>query len=361
MAHSKDLKSFQMAVSHLQFPLQNIIYADRAGNILYLYNGIIPRRPGGVWSDWAGIIPASTAGALVTDHLTYAELPKLINPSSGFIANSNNDPWTSTYPFELNPKNYPVYVTDTAFKNFDLRSARSIKILTSQEKLSFEQLVELQSSTRSELADRTIDELVEFGINSENDLSRKAAMVLKNWDRNMDAESKGAVLFANWFFAARKERMFERAFSTDDPLNTPNTLTLDAKAKLLGVAQQTMKNYGQLDVAWGVVYKTSYADKTFNGGLGLGEIGSFNAGFYSRAADSKWNLAGGSAFTSVIEFGNKIRAKGILSYGNSSEKNSPFRGDQLQLMIDRKLREIWFYQSDIDRNTVTVEKLRGTR
>jgi len=320
MAHSKNLKSFQTAVSQQQLPLQNIIYADRAGKILYLYNGIIPRRPGGAWSDWAGIIPASTAGALVTDHLTYAELPKLINPSSGFIANSNNDPWTSTYPFELNPKNYPNYVTDTPFKNFDLRSQRSIKLLTKSEKLSFEQLVELQSSTYSELADRTVGELIEFGERSNNDLARQAATVLKNWDRKLEERSAGAVLFANWYFAARRGKIFEKAFSNEDPLNTPNTLTNEAKAKLLDAASQTTKSYGRLDVTWGGVYRTSYAGKTLAGGLGLGEIGSFNAGFYTRASDAKWNLAGGSAFTSVVEFGKRVRAKGILSYGNSTEK-----------------------------------------
>lgn len=358
MAKSTNLKDFQKAVRSLQLPLQNIIYADIRGNTFYLYNGIIPKRPSHNFTDWAGIISASKNGALVKEYLSYDELPKLTNPKTGFIANSNNDPWTSTYPFELNPKDYPQYVSDKTFKNFDWRSVKSIKLLTSYEKLSFEKLVELQSSTHSELADRTVDELVAFGMNSGVELLKKAAAVLKSWDRKMDADSQGAVLFANWYFSCRKLRMFEVDFSQEDPLNSPNKLTLEAKAKLLDAAQQTIKNYGQLAIAWGEVYQTSYAGKTYKGGLGLGEVGSFNAGFYSRGIDSKWDLAGGSAFTAVAEFGNRIRAKGLLSYGNSSEKNSPFKGDQLALMSERKLRDIFFYQDEIGQNVSLREKLR---
>jgi len=38
---------------------------------------------------------------------------------------------------------------------------------------------------------------------------------------------------------------------------------------------------------------------------------------------------GGSAYTSVIEFGNKIKANKILSYGNTSQNESSFKGYQL--------------------------------
>ena len=358
MAKSANLKDFQTAVKQLQLPLQNIIYADKKGNIFYLYNGIIPKRPNGNFADWAGIIPSEKEGALVKTYLSYDELPKMINPTSGFIANSNNDPWSSTFPFELNTKDFPAYITDTPFKNFDLRSVRSIKFLQSKEKFGFEDLVEMQSSTKSELADRVLIELIEFGESSENDLLKKAAEVLKNWDGKTDTESKGAVLFANWYFAARKIKMFENDFSLENPLNTPNKLTIEAKNKLLDAAQLTIKNYSSLDIAWGEVYQTNYAGKILKGGLGLGEIGSFNAGFYQRGKDSKWNLAGGSAFTAVVEFGKKIRAKGILSYGNSTENSSSFRADQLSLMTTRKLRDVWFYEDEIDKNTVKRETLR---
>ena len=71
-----------------------------------------------------------------------------------------------------------------------------------------------------------------------------------------------------------------------------------------------------------------------------------------------YTLLGGSAYTSVVEFGKQIKAKGILSYGNSSQNDSPFKGDQIQLLIDRKLRDIWFYSDDIDNNIYLKETLQ---
>lgn len=357
MAAARDLKSFKNALRRLQLPLQNIVYADRGGNILYFFNGIIPRRPGGKFQDWNGIIRADKNGALVNDYLGFDELPAIENPPSGFVANSNNDPWTSTFPFRLDPSRYAPYLTGKPFGNFDLRSVNSIKLLRQKSKLTMDDVARLQSSTRSELADRILDELIAFGKNSEDRQLKQAADVLSAWDREFESRSKGAVLFAAWFFSARKVMMFADEFSPDKPLNTPSALTAEAKAKLADAVAQTLKNYGRLDVEWGEVYQTNFNGKRLKGGLGLGELGSFNAGFYRKGTGGNWELAGGAAFTSVVEFGKRIKAKGLLSYGNFSNTPPAFVKDQLQMMIDRRLRDISFYPAEIARNTKKTEKL----
>jgi acyl-homoserine-lactone acylase len=360
MAKASNLEEFQTAMQMLQLPLQNIIYADKHGDIFYLYNGIIPKRPGGNLSDWSKVIPSSKPGTIVKEYVSYEDLPKFKNPTSGFVANSNNGPWTSTYPFIEESLNFPPYIANKAFTDFNYRSTRSIKMILSEEKLSFDKLVEMQSSTYAELADRTVDELVSFGLQANESLLNEAASVLKNWDRKLDAPSKGAVLFVNWYFKSRKMKMFEVEFSENDALNTPNTLTLEAKKMLLLAAKDTKEKYERLDIEWGEVYEMNYADKKVKGGLGLSEIGSFNAGFYSRTSKTNYTLSGGSAYTSVVEFGKQIKAKGILSYGNASQNDSPYKGDQLQLLVDRKLRDIWFYEEDIDANTSKKESLKFT-
>ena len=360
MAKSKNLKDFESAMEMLQLPLQNVIYADKQGEIFYLYNGIIPKRPSGTLQDWSGITPSTKPGALVNEYVAYEDLPKIKNPKSGFVANSNNGPWSSTYPFVSKPKDYPSYIANDPFENFDYRSRRSIKMILSEPKLSFDEIVKMQSSTYSELADRTVDELVSFAENSDDSLLNQAAVILKGWDRKLDTESKGAVLFTNWYFATRKMDVFKLKLNKEDALNTPNTLSEESKTKLLTVAEITIQKYGKLDVAMGEVYKINYAGKSLRGGLGLNELGSFNAGFYRPMSKEKttYTLLGGSAYTSVVEFGEKINAKGILSYGNASQNGSPFQGDQIQLLIDRELRDIWFYDKDIDENFSLKEILQ---
>jgi len=359
MSKAKNLSEFKTATKKLQLPLQNIIYSDKNGDIFYLYNGIIPERPGGTLKEWSKIIPATNPGALITQYISYNDLPKFTNPKSGFVANSNNDPWTSTYPFEITPEAFPSYITGKPYKNFDNRSRNSLKMIVSEDKLSFDEIVQLQSSTYAELTDRTLPELIEFAKKSSEALLKESSEVLTKWNRTLDTSSKGSVLFVNWFNSLKKTNVFEIKFSKENPLNTPNTLTQEAKMLLLKAAEETQENYGKLDISWGEVYETNYANKTLKGGLGLSEVGSFNAGFYRPMSKTKYTLLGGSAFTSVVEFGDMIKAKGILSYGNASQKGSPFIGDQIQLLLDRKLRDIWFYPKDIDKHLYLKENLQN--
>ncbi|SFS69964.1 penicillin acylase family protein [Lutibacter maritimus] len=357
MAKSNNFNEFEKALKTLQLPLQNIIYADKKGTIFYLYNGIIPKRPNGTLNDWSGIIKSTRPGALVTEFVNYEELPKIKNPNSGFLANSNNGPWTSTYPFLRQPENFPSYISSQLYTNFDNRARRSIKMLLSMDRFDFDDVVNLSTSTYSELADRTIDELVDYGMHSKDTLLNKAAIALKNWDRKLDTNSKGAVLFINWYVSSNSMDIFKIKFSEENPLNTPNILTDNAKASLLDAAILTQEKYKDLEVSYGAVYKTNFADKSFEGSLGLSEVGSFNAGFYRPMSPKEFTLLGGSAYTSVVEFGEKIRAKGLLSYGNASQNKSPFKGDQLALMAKRQIRDIWFYEADIKKNTTKQEIL----
>ncbi|AVI50715.1 hypothetical protein C5O00_05825 [Pukyongia salina] len=357
MAKANNLAEFENAMKKLQLPLQNVVYADKEGHIFYLYNGIIPKRAEGSLVDWTKVVPATQYGSHVTEYLSYNELPKFLDPKSGFVANSNNEPWTSTYPYEISPENYPSYISDKPFKYFNYRSARSLKMILNEDKLNFEKIEILQASTYSELADRTLDGLVTYGERSSDTLLVEAATVLKNWDRTLDTSSIGGVLFTNWYRATKGINIFETEFSPQNPLNTPNTLNEEAKMLLLIAARNTIEKYGKLDISWGEVYETNYAGKSIRGGIGLSEIGSFNAGFYTPVDNNKYKLLGGSAFTSVVEFGDKIKSKGLLSYGNASQSNSPFKGDQLRLLIDRKLRNIWFYEDDIENNIFMKEVL----
>jgi len=49
----------------------------------------------------------------------------------------------------------------------------------------------------------------------------------------------------------------------------------------------------------------------------------------------------------VIEFGDKIKANVLLSYGNSTQENSTHNGDQLKLFSQNKLRDAYFYPAEV--------------
>ncbi|MET7990804.1 penicillin acylase family protein [Amycolatopsis sp. NPDC005232] len=84
---AKDWTAFRQAVSLFSAPAQNMIYADRAGNIGYQMSGALPVRgqgdgsyPAAGWTgdqDWTG-----TVG--------FDRLPTVFNPPEGYIVTANN-------------------------------------------------------------------------------------------------------------------------------------------------------------------------------------------------------------------------------------------------------------------------------
>ena len=81
---------------------------------------------------------------------------------------------------------------------FWARAQRSARMLADDDQITFDELIEYKHSTRIELADLILDDLVLAARQHGGSLARRAADVLEVWDRAVDAESRGAVLFIQW-------------------------------------------------------------------------------------------------------------------------------------------------------------------
>lgn len=69
MGKAQDFAQFQRALKQLQVPMFNIVYADKAGNVLFLDNGILPKHAQGdlkYWAGWCLAIPQPRCGARCT-------------------------------------------------------------------------------------------------------------------------------------------------------------------------------------------------------------------------------------------------------------------------------------------------------
>ncbi len=138
MIQAHNLEEFIAANSALQMPFFNVIYADRDGHILYVFGGQQPMRQGGDWGKYSGILDGSDPSLLWTDTFAWFDLPRAIDPPGGFVANSNNPPWTSTFnppgtptfPQTLDPAHFPAYISP---QFMDLRAQHGAIILQSRE------------------------------------------------------------------------------------------------------------------------------------------------------------------------------------------------------------------------------------
>jgi acyl-homoserine-lactone acylase len=55
-----------------------------------------------------------------------------------------------------------------------------------------------------------------------------------------------------------------------------------------------------------------------------------------------------SSFVAAIEFSQPVRAKALLSYGNSSQRGSPHHTDQLSYYSRKELRPVWRSRAEIE-------------
>ena len=358
MINSTGFDEFEAALKMAQIPFWNVMYADKAGTIFYLFNGLVPKRSEDSWAYWDRIIPGGNSADVWTEVHTYEELPKIKNPTGGWLQNANDPPWTSTIPTTLKADDYPGYM---APHYMTFRPQRSARMLMEDESVTFDELVGYKLSTRLEFADRILDDLFAAIDKSGSEKGRKAKAVLENWDREADADSKGMLLFYTWAnkFNPNRESNYEVKWDQDSPTLTPDGLADPALAVQLleeSVSELEAK-YGRLDLPWGDYYRIQYNDKNLPANGTDGSLGVFRVAWPGGGDDDHLYVGGGDSWVGVIEFGEKVTAKVLLSYGNATQKDSPHYGDQLELFSKKELRDAWITKNQVDAHTARVEVL----
>ncbi len=358
MGRARNLREFEAALKRLQIPMFTVMYADREGHILHLFNGRVPVRPKGEWN-WQRIVPGDTSATLWTDTHPVEELPRVLDPPSGWLQNANDPPWTTTFPPALDPNRYPPYMAPRAMA---FRPQRSARMLDEDSSVTFEEMIQYKHSSRMELADRILDDLIPAARKHGGETAHRAAAVLEAWDRCADAASRGSVLFQafaiEWNRRSRG-KPFATPWNESAPRTTPDGLADPAIAveALEAAAAQVEKNHKTLDVAWGEVHRFRIGDVDLPANGGPDTLGIFRNIGFAPQKDQRFAAAGGDSFVLAVEFSNPVRAMSVLSYGNASQPGSPHHGDQLKLLAAKKMRPVWRTRQEIEANLEAREVL----
>jgi acyl-homoserine-lactone acylase len=345
MAIARNFAEYEAQVKRLEVPTFNVTYADRAGRIQYLFNGALPRRKKGDLAFWAGVLPGNTSETLWTDYHSYEELPKVVDPATGWVQNTNDPPWTATLP-AMDASAFPKY---TAARDYTFRTISSLEMLSRPEKIDFAKLIEYKHSTRMELATRIKKDLVAAARAS----APEAAELLERWDGRADNDSRGAVLFEAW---ARKamgalltnKSIFAVPADPARPFETPAGLKDPAAAArlLAEAADEVRKRYGKLDVPYGEARRFAFRAADLPGNGADGGLGAFRVIRYGPNGPVH-----GDTFVACVEWRKGgPHAQVLLSYGNSSQPGTKHDIDQLPLLSAKKLRPAWRLRKDVEKN-----------
>jgi acyl-homoserine-lactone acylase len=377
MSTAKNFAEYEAQEKRLQIPMYNIMYADREGHIEYLFNAPVPRRSEGDYAMWSRPVDGSVSRLLPTGALTYEELPKVIDPASGYVQNSNQPPWDAAWPTMLDPKKYAPYVSPV-WPYF--RSDRSLRMLSEDKKMSFDMLLQKKLSTRAEAADRLLPDLLAAVDQYGTPKARQAAAVLKAWDRQTEASSTGAILFWNWATkfgmpaaGAASVRNFAVPYELDKPLATPAGIKdpAAAAAMLDAAARETERDFGALDKPWGEFLRLEINGQSggdtaaprgaamngvnLPGNGGPGAIGIFRVITPGPRLDGISTPVHGDGFTMAVEFSSPPKVKSLVSYGDCSQPGCAHHTDQLPLFEKKQWKDVWRTRGEVEANVEKTE------
>lgn len=171
-------------------PQQNIVYADRSGNIGFLAPALVPIRkpeneirglmPAPGWDgryDWAGFLP-------------FDELPRAYNPANGMIVTANH---------KIVPDDYPHFLTSEWAEPY--RAQRIEQLVRERPVHSVESFKQIQGDTVSLMATSLLPLMLAAPQKQppENDDLPTARAMLAAWDGDMAANRVEPLLFQAWY------------------------------------------------------------------------------------------------------------------------------------------------------------------
>lgn len=376
MGTAKNLQEFEAALSNIRIPMFTIMYADREGNILHVFNEQIPVRASGDWAFWnnttpvdssrPAILPGDSSDYVWTEFHPYDDLPKVLNPESGWLQNANEPPWTTTLPLALDPADYPPYFAPPPL--VWPRPITSMRLLNEDASITYEELIDYKFSTFMELTNLVLDDLIAAAQASDDETAQKAAEILAAWDRHADKDSVGAALFTAWaldYVQRIGYAAFETQWDINDPIHTPRGLAdphgaVDALVNVATQLELLRAFGGGMDVKYGDAFRLRYRDSGVDlpASGGFDVVGTFSILTFTQDNDLRFYPVHGDSFIAVLEFGTPLRAQVLLTYGNATQPGNPHVGDQLALFSDHQLRDALLTREAIEMHLNRVEVLR---
>lgn len=185
---AQSFDEWQDVMAMQAIPATNFVYADREGNIAYLYNASFPDRSPEI--DWSGVMPGNDSSYLWTDYAPQSMIPYLVNPDAGYVVNANNTPFLATAPTDdMAAEDYAeLYGIETKVSN---RILRAIGLLEGFETFDRQSIDRVKYDTAYDQASPIGSIMVDFITSLDGSSGEpEAEALIRQWDYDLDG--KGA-------------------------------------------------------------------------------------------------------------------------------------------------------------------------
>ncbi len=384
---AKNWTDFVHAMSFMDAPQLNMIYADVKGNIGHWVTGKVPVRAKGDgrvlaegWSgecEWIGNVP-------------FKEMPHMYNPEKGYIITANNKAVTDDYPH---------YLGESWMNGY--RAKRLEDLMAQKRKVSLLDCEQMQNDVHSVAAEGFVQLFQELYVELNqvrNKTYEKALHLLVSWDGQLTIDSSAASIYTltkyqlidllfKELLGEELTKCFQGSGLQDPGLATTNefsghdTVTLlrllndtDSwwvnriggrvevlKKSLMGAVEWLKNHFGHDHIHrwhWGALHRVVFKhamsvkkplDQAFNvGPLPIG--GDHDTPLQTTASDRKVMNEGliSTSYRQIIDMGNLANSKAILPPGQSGHIGSEHYQDQVEAWLKGSARPMLWTREQVE-------------
>jgi penicillin G amidase len=358
---------FEAAAPRWKVPPENIVYADRAGNIGEHSLGLTPMR------SWTGLLPMPGTGRYEwTGFLPTPKLPHSFNPAAGFVATANHRMIPDHYPYKVGFEWSPPYRFERI--RSVIEAARDAR-----HKLTIADMEALQNDVVS-LPARELQSLVRSTALRDN----PAFTGFLGWDAAVTRESAIAAVYEVWFRqicldlakrfpaprSAREEglppdtviallRDPDKGLFGEDPLAARDTLLLEA----MGTARKELEHVLGPDPtrwSWGELHTIRFRhalDQQPGAStlLDLGPLPRPGDGYTVNATSHEWkswDQTGGASYREILDTSDWDHSLAVNTPGQSGQPGSPHYADLMPLWDAGRYFPLAYSRQAVEENTV---------
>ena len=339
----------------------NTVYADADGTIAYFHGNFIPRRDPKF--DFTQPVDGSDPATEWRGPHAIEEMITLLNPSSGWIQNTNNWPFSAAGSASPKREDFPAYMW---IKGENPRGIHAVEVLQNIHDVTLDTLIAAGYDSHLTAFEVLLPPLLfDFDALPAEDPRRESLagpiMSLRNWDRRTAADSVPTAVAVFWgrelierrSTAARAARqpVYDYLVGHLTPAERIDALTA-AVAKL-------QRDFGRWQIPWGEINRFQrltddivqpFDDAKASLPVGFassawGALASFESS-YPRTTKRIYG-SDGNSFVAAVEFGPVVHAKAIMSGGESGDPASPHFTDQAQMFTQGQFRDVLFSREDV--------------
>jgi len=372
MKRARNLAEFRTALGALQMLYMNVLYADCDGNVLYLYNGRIPRRNPDL--DWSRPVDGSDPAAEWLGVHDLDELPQILNPSAGFLQNCNSSPAIATDGGNPALDDFPRYMLRDGERR-NRRALRSLEILRSMNDVDFAQWQQAAFDTDVYWARQELPRYARVWEEMQRRKEPLATQVrpylehLLAWDGRITADSTAAALCHAWY-----EQLYGSGYP-GETLRAPYVGDEQKQlAALVRAADQLLALHGTWQPAYGDIFRIQRVPRTadlfpsrFDDRApslpsvgGHGPMGVVFTQYYTPSLNlpllvrqrRRYAIVG-TSYLAAYEFPPAgARGTSVVPLGASGDPRSPHFFDQADLLSRRQFKPEHFTADEAQRAAV---------